>query len=74
MELHHVLDLQQIAHVFVQVGFHIGRIEEFGHVASRINRGIEPVQQQMVKRRIGGYLPYLGVGQGQQLEYGGTSR
>ncbi|GFH98614.1 hypothetical protein IMSAGC004_01009 [Bacteroidaceae bacterium] len=74
VELHHVLDLQQIAHVLVQIGFHVGRIEEFGHVAPRINRGIEPVQQQIVKRRIGGYLPYLGVRHGQQLEYTGTSR
>ena len=28
----------------------------------------------MVERRIGSYLPYLGVGHGQQLEYSGTSR
>ena len=72
VELHHVLDLQQVAHVLVQVGFHVRRIEEFGHVAPRINRGIEPVEQQVVERRVGGYLPYLEIGHGQQLENGGT--
>ena len=63
MELHHVLNLQQIAHVFVEICFYIRWIKVFRNIPPGINRRIESVEQQFIKRFFGGLLMYLGIGQ-----------